>query len=253
MGIIRDMATVGCELFLLLSKKSTIQVNDTRNFTVLRHILVPAMGYPWSIAACVQHNCLYISGPASKCTHRIALSNNSITTWELHGTPYFLSVTRNHTVLSTMRNSRKICECTTHGDLVREINLVASIDQPRYAFEHSASRFVVSFESPTQHRVCVVDTSGHIIHSYNQAPSTSSAQLKAPCSLAVNDHGNVFVVYRLDDRVQMLSSKLAYLGDVIISGEKLKEPQSIHFDEARGRLYIAEASGRLIVASLITA
>jgi len=62
--------------------------------------------------------------------------------------------------------------------------------------------------------------------------------------LAVDIHDNVLVLDRGNNRVQLLSPTLTYLGDIEIPGHQLKDPDAVYFDELNHRLYIGETGGR---------
>jgi len=158
------------------------------------------------------------------------------------GTFYGLFVTKCYNVLTTLYNTGRIQEYTTLGSLIREISLDSSIDHPRHCVQLSTGNFVVSHYG-CQHRVCIVDTSGHIIQSYGGSQGSGVGQLNHPRHLTVDMHDNVLVADTDNNRVQLLSPTLTYLGDMVIPTYQLNNPYTVHFDELNHRMYIGERTG----------
>jgi hypothetical protein len=196
---------------------------------------------------------VYISDYELECIHRIYVANCSITQWQVNDIPWGLSVTRSHHLLVTLPLKKSIQEYNSHGNLKREIPLNDSIDNPQHSIELSSGLFVVCYRGATLHGVCIVDTSGCIIQSYGGPPGSSAGQLDEPYYLAVDEQTNVFVADWGNDKVQILSPDLLYLGDVALPELKygpLFRPCRIHLDELSKRLYIGEGwHGCLIVLS----
>ena len=94
---------------------------------------------------------------------------------------------------------------------MREITLDVSIDNPQHSIELSSGQFVVSHDGRTQHRVCIVDTSGRIIQSYGAPPGSSAGQLNGPDCLAVDKRGYVLVTDYYNKKLQILGSALTHL------------------------------------------
>jgi len=151
-------------------------------------------------------------------------------------------------VLITLNDTGRIQEYTTDGSLIKEISLDSSIDCPWHCVQLSTGNFAVSHWG-VQDRVCIVDTSGHIIQSYGGSQGSGVGQLSYPLHLAVEIHDNVLVADGSNNRVQLLSPTLTYLGDIEIPGHQLNEPYTLHFDELNHRLYIGEgvADGRMFI------
>jgi len=160
-------------------------------------------------------------------------------------------VTKCYNVLATLYNTGRIQEYTTDGSLIREISLDSSIDRPWHSVQVSTGNFVV-IDLGRQHRVCIVDTSGHIIQSYGGSPGSGVGQLNNPCHLAVDIHDNVLVADRDNNRVHLLSPTLAHIGDLVIPRHELNQPYTLYFDDLGHRLYIGEwAGGSLFVLDTI--
>jgi len=67
--------------------------------------------------------------------------------------------------------------------------------------------------------------------------------LDSPRHLSVDIHDNVLVADSDNNRVQLLSPTLTYLGDIKIPGHQLNDPHTLHFDQLNHRLYIGEWTG----------
>ena len=254
-GGVLGIAHLDTELFVCTCTRGSERVAayDLNTYSVTRHVTVPGVKWPWSLAACKQNNCLYISDYELKCIHRVDLSDDTCSKWSVKAGPCGVSLTRAFNLLVTLPQS--IEEYTTTGSLIRSITLDASMDDPQHAIELSSGQFVVCHAGSAQHRVCVVDTTGHIVHSYGGPRGSSTGQLKGPRSLAVDTRGYVFVADCGNHRVQLLSPTLTHLGDVTTPGHELRRPCALHLDELNGRLYVGEDTllsytHRLLVLSL---
>ena len=134
--------------------------------------------------------------------------------------------------------------------MIRSIKLHVSVDDPQHAIELSSGQFVVCHAGSTQHRVCVVDTAGRIVHSYGGPPGWSAGQLNYPYSVAVDSRGCVFVADFINNRVQVFSPALTRLGDVTTPGHRLNGPCALHLDELNGRLYISEIERNVLIIAV---
>ncbi len=223
-GLVYGLATLGDELFVVSEKSPSVHVYRASDFVESRQISVPDMKYPVSLAACPHNNCLYVSDYQLKLIHRVDLSSSSVSKWSVGDTPWGLSVTRNHHLLVTLPSSKRIREYTTHGDVMREINLDVSIDSPLHSIELSSGQFVVCHTGAIEHRVCTVDTSGRIVQSYGGPKGSSAGQIDKPYCLAVDKRGYVLVADRYNDKVQILSPALTRLCDVTLPEHGLSFP-----------------------------
>jgi len=152
-----------------------------------------------------------------------------------------LSITSTDNVLVTLSRFRLIKEYTPDGGLIRVISFDNSIEFPQHSVQLSSNLFVVSHGwTGTLHRVCIVDTRGHIIQCYGESPGSGIGQLDFPGYLAVDRPGNVLVTDSLNNRVVLLSPLLTQLGYIEIPGHELNQPYALHLDELNHRLYIGE-------------
>ena len=248
-----DVATAGNDLFVLRRERyddpNALAVYDADTFTFRRLVTVDGMTAPRCLAACSHYKCLYIGDNGRhRGIHRVDLSTNQITRWSVDGRPTGLSVTRRHTLLVTLYHKRAIFEYTTHGSLLRNIKLDVNIGSPVHAVELSNGQFVVNDAISGQDGVCVVDTAGHIVHSYDR-PKDSFTRPSIYTSLAVDSHDNMFVADYDNDRVELLSATLTHLGYVATHGLSLHYETYLHLDELRGRLYIGAKDGLHVITA----
>jgi len=129
------------------------------------------------------------------------------------------------------------------------MTLDCSIEHPLQCIQLSSDRFVVchGWWSTNQSRVCIIDTSGHIIQFYGGRRGPNIGQMMTPSKMAVDKHGHVMVADWHNSRVELLSPTLTHLGYIQIPGYELKGPRALHLDELNHRLYIGERDGRISV------
>ena len=175
--------------------------------------------------------------------YRHSLSDNVTNNWLVDISCNGLSVTKCNRVLAVFFEAKLIRDYATYGSLIREIILDKSIGNPMHCVQLSTGNFVLSHWGD-KHRVCIVDTSGHTIQTYGGSKGFDVGQLCFPCQLAADMHDNVLVVDNGNNRVQLLSPTLAYLGDIVKPGHGLHRPYTLHVDELNHRLYIGEWQGR---------
>lgn len=114
-----------------------------------------------------------------------------------------MSITKNHNLLVTLENLRKVEEYTSDGHLVRKLELDCRICQPQHCVELSTGQLVISHcgHLPPQHRVCIVTyVMGRILISHGGTRGSGAGQLNTPRQLAVDKHDNVFVIDWYNDR-----------------------------------------------------
>jgi len=238
---VKGITVLGRDVFVV-HDTSLVYVYNSISFTSAHNLMITGAEQLQGIVSCSHNNCLYVIDPGQNTIYRYDLSNNVTTKWSVSETCCGLSVTTCYNVLATIYTTGRIQEYTTDGSLVRKISLDSSIDGPLHCVQLSTGNFVVS-HCLHQHRVCIVDTSGHIIQSYGQSQGSGVGQLNHPLLLVVDIHDNVLVTDCSNSRLQLLSPTLTYLGDIEIPGHQLNHPYILHFDELNHRLYIGEWNG----------
>jgi len=249
-GAIQGLSTVGDRLYVITDNCTQIDVYNTRDFTILEPIPIDIED-SCSLVACSQHNCLYLidrrfNDVTSQSTYNIlklALSTLTIDKWQIQGIPMGLSMTKNGNLLVTAwdlnpNESEKLLEYSTHGELLRVINVTKEIECAYHSVELSPDVYSVCHTGVYQHRVCLIDGKGQILRSYGGSPGSNIGELNLPIHLAVFNDTILLVADRKNNRVQMLNSTLDYVGEVEIDEVQLHTPRRIHFDQQSSRLYI---------------
>ena len=242
-------------LYVLRDKSSQqIAVYDMNYYRLQRRINVSKRGGMADMTACAHNYCLYISG--YDCVHRVALPNVNVTQWPVNDLAGRLSVTNRHSVLVTCREVRKIKEFTTHGKLIRQIELPRDVVSLRHAVQLSSGEVIVCHGRNTDpvHGVCLLGTDGQVVKSYGGPRGSGSEQMNEPFHMAVDGNGFVFVADYDNHRVLLLSRALTYVREVV-SREQLKwKPLRLFLDDDRRRLYVADKwdakksfAGRVVV------
>ena len=130
-------------------------------------------------------------------------------------------------------------------------------DVPWHAFKVSfpivpptvGDHFVVCHGSgdDSAHRVCMIDDQGHVTTAYSGRPSP----LRSPIHLAATNTGFVLVLDADNKRIALLDPELGYVLDVVCVDHGLDDPRRICWDVASSRLYVAEATGNILVFELL--
>jgi len=250
-GSVQGITTLNDRIYVVKDASKQIDVFNAADYTRLEPILVD-IEYPSGLVACSQHGCLYTSEErftentleGINYVVKITLSTGVIDKWIVPGWLKGLSLTTICNLLVSIWSQRgnesdKLLEYTTHGELVRVISLESSLDCIYHAVEVSTDIFAVCHTGIEKHRVCTVDANGEIIKSYGGLPGSAVGELNLPINLATDNYQNVFVVDRKNNKIQMLSSTLNYLGEVSIEEVRLNTPRRMHFDQKALRLYVS--------------
>jgi len=170
------------------------------------------------------------------------------------GQPCGLSVTRSHNLLVALRNS-KIIEYTTHGSVIRSIELDYSIRPPFRAIELTTGQFVIGqgISLADNPLTCIVDTSGHIIHSYsgpgrnkNSYSGLRNRSLRFN-DLAVDRHDNIFMTDHKTREIQLFSPTLSHCGHIALSKDLPLGAHCIHLDNVKDLLFVTDGMGCLLI------
>jgi hypothetical protein len=229
------LATLNNELYVRYKGKD-ITVYDTQTYSVQCSLQLPLLGGVTDMTSCVRHQCVYIADHVNNALHRVERKKYS-THWSVDDEPAGLSVNLAYNVLVTCDKVGKIKEFTTGGQFVREINIRSHIVNPWHTVELTTGQFVVCHGDVNDalHRVCLMDSNGHLLRSYGDAKGSASGRLNVPVQIAVN--GFIFVADLNNGRILMLDSALNYVREVITG---LRRPKRICLDERNGRLYVAD-------------
>jgi len=225
-----------------------IDVYDTLTFTRQRSLSVPGLRIAYGLAACAGNGCLYASDFTNDSIHRVVLSwSNAVTTWPAGRGPAGLSVNVSKNVLVAIRDECKLQEFTTHGTLLRNIQLHSDIQGPTGVLELPSGQVVVSHIG-TRHRVCFLDVSGAVVRSYGGTPDSEPTRMKWPAGLAVDKHGNILVADGYNNRLLVLDGSATSAREMTVSVDGgLTRLCCLWYDKSRDRLYIGERDGRRVI------
>ena len=228
---IGTVTTLNNELCVNYMVSTDITVYDCETYIAQRTLQVPRLGSVTDTTSCKRHQCIYRSDGVNNVVHRVD-NKTTITQWPINDEPDSLSVNSVYNEFVTCIAVCKVKELTTDGKLIREISLESSIVTLWHAVELTTGQLVVCA------RVCIVDLSGRVLHSYGGSKGSGCGQLNTPLRLAV--HGVIIVAELNNNRVLMFSPTLRLIRKVV-SG--LTGPYSTSFDEMFGRLFVANNVG----------
>jgi len=250
-------------LYVLRGGKSSeqIEVYDKDSYRLERRIAVPGLRGGNDMISCAHNRCAYVADVIGSCIHRVGLPHGAdITNWPVNDEPHCISVTDTHSVLVTCVVARKIKEFSTDGKLLRHIQLPEDVVSPSHTIQLSSGEFIVCHgDAPDPvHRVCLIDSNGHVVKSYGGPKGSGTQQVDVPIHLAVDRNGFVFVADLINDRVLLLSPALTFVREVL-SREQLEWwPVRMWLDSDIRRLYVAVSKwesgkytgGRVVVVSV---
>jgi len=253
-GSVGGIAVHENELFIARYNKAQIEVYDMTSFKSTRQVKVSELFNPEDLLASSTEACLYISEPSFRYVHRVDLKSQQNTKWSVNDAWNRLSLARNGNILLTIsipQNKSRIQEYTPQGKFVKSISLDGSIDSPAQSIQLSSSHFVVCHRGTTYHRVCLIDSQGTIVQTYGGPKGSGAGQMNSPTGMACDRYDNIAVADCKNNRVQLISPSLSYLGDIKMKGYDMVRPITVLFDEEAGRLYIGEDNGgRVFILSI---
>jgi len=176
-------------------------------------------------------------------------SGHLLSVWEVGGQPRGISVTSKGHLLVTCSKTRMVKEYSQDGQCISSINFQPDIVNPLHTVELSGGMLAVchGWTDNPMHRVCVVDSSGRLVHSYGGIKGRGPGRVDLPFRLVVDQSGNVLVVDRNNHRIQQLSPTMVHIRDLISREEQgLEAPRRFMLD-ASGKLYIGLNDGRVLV------
>ena len=243
------VTSLGDDVFVLRWKiRQDVEIYDAGTFTLQRCLPVREFGRSFRLAACANNKCLYASDSSNDLIHRVDLSgSNAVTQWSVGSGPEGLTVGIDKNVLVVIRDERQLQQFTTHGTLLRTIQLQPDIELPRQAIQLSSGQFVM-IHTGTQHRVCLVDDKGAVVRSYGGACGSDLTKMNLPTGLVLDKHGNILVADSNNNRLLVLDPTLTSAREMSVSVDGgLRDPLSLWYDKSRGRLYVGEWDGRRLI------
>ena len=153
------VTSLGNDVFVVRYKDKQIVVYDAVTFTLQRCLAVPQLGpRAFGLAVCSSNKCLYASDCDNSSVHRVELSgSNAVMKWSTARQPVGLTVNRAQNLLVVSFDESKLQEFTTHGTLLRNIQLSSGTGNPWDVTDLPSGQFVVSCRG-SFHGVCLVDT-----------------------------------------------------------------------------------------------
>jgi len=260
---VRGVMSLDNLLYVLRRGKSSdqIAVCDKDSYRLERCITVPGLGGGNDMISCAHNRCAYVADITSSCIHRVGLPHGTdVTKWPVNDRPTGISVADTHSVLVMCVVARKIKEFSTDGKLLRQIQLPEDVVSPWHTIQLSSGEFIVSHgrAGDPLHRVCLIDSNGHVVKSYGGPKGSGTQQMNVPIHLTVDRNGFIFVADLNNHRVLLLSPALTFVREVL-SREQLKwKPLRMWLDSDIRRLYVAVnewksgeyTAGRVVVVSV---
>lgn len=236
---VRGLTTLNNELFIRYNDTQTkdIVVYDTDTYSLQRYLQITRLGLFNDMTSCERYQCIYITDNLNNVVHRVnQLEGSQVAQWSVRDVPRGISVNSACNVLVAFCDVGKIKEYTTNGQLVREIRLPSDVVHPWHAVELVPDQFVVCHGRVNDplHRVCIVNSTGVVERSYGGFKGSGEGQLNTPVRLSLN--GFIFVADCLNRRVLMLSPKLEFVRNIVVSSPGISR---LWFDEPSMRLYVA--------------
>jgi DNA-binding beta-propeller fold protein YncE len=243
-----------------------IEVYDARTFALRRRVPVAGLGsVSWGLASCAADKCLYVSDWSNRAVHRVVvtaaildgfwrrLARPKLRRWRIDaGNPLGLSVNRLNNVIVACWSS--VSEYTTRGSPVRTISLQPErVDWIQHAVQLDDDRFVICHADIRLHRVCLVDGNGLVVAAYGEERGPGRERFNNPTHLAIDRNGFVFVADGGNGRIKVLNPSTGSSSELLPTDAncELRMPSSVHLDEANGRLFVGENSGRFHVFDFV--
>jgi len=242
------VTSLGDDVLVVCNDESQqVEVYDAVTFTRQRRLSVPGLDQSFGLAACASNKCLYASDYMNDRVYRVELKgSNAVKKWSVGRHPTGLTVNSAKNLVVVIQGERKLQEFTTHGTLLQTIQLQPDIELPRRVVQLSNGKYVISHMG-THHRVCLLNVQGAVVGSYGSICGSDLMKLR-PAGLAVDKHGNILVADKYNNRLLVIDCSLTSAHEMSVSVYGgLKWPSSLWYDKSRGRLYVGELSGRVII------
>jgi len=96
--------------------------------------------------------------------------------------------------------------------------------------------------------VCLLDVQGAVVGSYGGTQGSDLTKINRPAGLAVDKHENILVADANNNRLLVLDRSLTSAHEMSVSVDGgLVWPSSLWYDKSRGRLFVGEGNGRVII------
>jgi len=246
---ILGITVLGSEIFVVRGAVQKVSVYDFNSYKLQRKIHIPESKRCIGIVACQHNNCLYVRDDKNVIYRYDIELSSVINSWPLGGSSCgyggSVSLTHKYSVLVVLGDGR-LKEFDPVGNLIKDIQIDGTIYNPAHSIELSNKRYLVSHQiglvGSQRSGVSILNENGLVVQSYCRIPESDVKQMNGPLYMAVDKQGQLLVLDRNNDRVELLSPTLTHLGYIQIPGYDLKLPGALHLDELNHRLYIGESS-----------
>ena len=230
---------------------STILRFNATTLQQLTDIEVSDMKMPMDIAAFERTAELYVA--QMECIWRVSSDGTDIKHWLPKSPddtfrPSALSVTSTR-LLVTSQRTRQLRQFDADGDELRRVQLPHYMT-PQHAVESPTGTFIVSLYDIEQSHVVEVNTGGEVLRQFSGSRPTSFSETE---HVAVDSHGNIFVVDSHNRRILLLDNHLS-LRRVIIDEHQLSYgwPSCLCYREDKGQLLVVcFMASRVLMFSVI--
>jgi len=250
------IAVVSQHVYIVRPWSTVIEVYDTNTYHPLPHLSIPRLLDVTDIAGCALHQQLYVADSDSRALHTIALTNDDhqlqqqqhlVGHWSLKNKPYGVSVSTSGHVIVSFSNVSLVTIYIHTGEEQREI-VVSDVVNLRHAILLDSGQLVIC-HGCHQHQagagVAIIDSDGRMV------TRETNTQLGWATDVATDQRGGfIYVADYSNKRVVQLQSDLTYISDILGYDQRLRNPRSICVDSAARRLYVADASGSVLVFAL---
>jgi len=239
-------------VYVIYLLSSTITRFNATTHQPLTDIDVEDLRLPRDIVACERTSQLYVADEW-KCVWRMSSDGTDIKHWlpksrDNTFKPWTLSVTSTR-LLVTSGRTRQLRQFDADGDELRRVQLPDHM-RPLHAVESPTGTFIVGLHNTQleQWQVVEVNTGGEVLRQFSGSRLTS---LGTP-HVAVDSHGNIFVVDFVNRHILLLDNHLS-LRRVIIDEHQLnyERPSRLCYREDKGQLLVALYTGRVEVFDVV--
>ena len=232
----------------MLRKSHDIEVYDIDTLAHQRRITVEGLSWAYDIVC--HANVLHVSERDDKLIHRIQLPGETYTNWFVNSRYLTMSTTKEGNVVVSCCELDKIIEYTSDGTCVRSL-MIGGINRDvlglRHAIRLNADQFLICHSTPSQHRVCLIDSSGGLTKTHGGKPGFEISQLNLPNYLTVGANNHILVADWNNNRVIQLHSELAFIKEFNFETFGLQIPTRVHFNEKTRSLYVAELNEKRVI------
>ena len=152
---VQGVAVCGVTMFVGFARSNKIKLFHASTLEYQRNIVVYGLTDPWDLAAV--NGDLFVSECDSKLVHRVLLSDESTTSWNVGSSNPGLSITNKGNLLVSCGESRRFVEYTPAGELVRELKMRPGVHFPMHAIELHDGRLCACVCGVGVHCVCVLE------------------------------------------------------------------------------------------------